>query len=411
MIPQVKVPACILASSITLLMTACGGSSGGSSQPAPPPPQQSLFTDVTSTHVPAHVVPQPCMDVQAIDIDRDGDLDLALAMEFRSVVLLQNDGSGRFTDISGIAGVLDNANDHEDLAFADIDADDDLDFVVAAEDTMVHELYVNQGGVFVGRLLPETSVANAVAVFDFDHDNDNDIIFAGNGLLILENDGDGNFMSYSGDRVPAVTGIQQDVVIVDIDDDDDMDIAIAVEGQNRIFLNDGLGHYTDVTDSRLSAIQDESRVVLFSDVNNDGKKDLFVGNVLQEMSGVNPGNVIYLNDGAARFVAPSTSAVGFGTYGATFVDFDEDGDNDLLTASANLIEPSNTAGFRLFRNNGGSFGDITSEAFGGNLSEHGFSVAAGDFNRDGKVDFYLCSRGASQNGARVGFNDHLMLRR
>ena len=61
--------------------------------------QAPLFSEVTTTHLPAGIAGR-CMDAAAGDVVGDGDLDLALALEFEPNILLLNDGSGRFENVS-----------------------------------------------------------------------------------------------------------------------------------------------------------------------------------------------------------------------------------------------------------------------------------------------------------------------
>ena len=396
----------------SFIAVACGGGGGGGGgsvpPPTPPPPASSLFNDVTATHVEGAVVTRACMDAQAIDFDKDSDLDLVLAIEFGQNLLLLNDGSGRFTIAPNGGGLLNNSEDHEDIAYADFDADNDIDLAVASEDTMVHEIYLNQGSSFSGFLLGATSVANAVVAFDMDNDGDQDLIFGGESLLVMENNGSGSFAVYTGARIPTFSGTIQDIVAIDVDKDNDLDLVFGVEGQNQLLLNDGRGVFTNVTQTHLAAIIDETRLLSFADVDLDGDVDMFVGNVRQELTSASSSNLIYLNNGEGRFLSASSASLGFGTYGGKFVDFDNDSDPDLLLANANILTPTDIVGYQLYRNVGGVFSDITTMAFGGAIREHGFGVATGDFNRDGKIDFYLCSRGS---GAQSGASDHLFFQR
>lgn len=403
----------LLFSAGTFSISACGGGGGGDSGNPPPPPPPAIdawFNDVTGTHVDQSVIDKACMDVQTIDYDADNDLDLILAIEFGRNVLLQNDGNGRFAAVSSAVGMLENREDHEDIALADFDGDSDIDIAVAAEDTAVHEIYLDQGNVFSGYQHPASSVANAVISIDFDDDTDSDLIFGGAGLLVLENIGVGSFSVYSGSRFPTLIDVIQDIATGDVDSDGDIDLFVATEGQNRLLLNDGTGHFTSVVEPYLPTQENESRVIALADIDDDEDLDLFVGNVTQVLSNVNPANGIYINNGAGLFTATSDQ-VGFGSYGGHFVDFDGDGDPDLITASANILDATDPGGFRLFRNDAAGFTDVTQLAFGGVIREHGFGVANGDFNGDGKIDFYLCSRGAVQDGTRFGARDHLMLRK
>ena len=104
--------------------------------------QESLYTDVTGTHLPGDLAGQ-CMDAAAGDAAGDGDLDLALTMEFEPNVLLLNDGNAVFSDAS--ERLPRTRHDSEDVAFADFDGDADLDLVLVSEDDRTNELYINDG--------------------------------------------------------------------------------------------------------------------------------------------------------------------------------------------------------------------------------------------------------------------------
>ena len=393
-----------------LALAACGG--GGGDDGSSPPPSSALFVDASATHLPPGAGDGACMDAQALDFDGDGDLDLVLAIEFGINLVLSNDGTGHFAVAS--AGMLATGADHEDIALADLDGDGDLDLAFAAEDTQVHELYLDQGASFLGAQLGPTSEANAVVAFDLDADGDLDLVFGGQGLLVLLNDGSAGFSVDAPGRFPAEAGVVQDLVAIDVDGDADLDLALGNEGQNQLFLNQGGGAFSDATATHLPAVIDETRVLAFADVDRDGDLDLFVGNVHQEMVGAAGQDFLYANDGRGVFAAlPALPAPGgFGTYGGRFVDFDVDGDPDLVTGSADILDATDLGSFRLYRNDGtGLLVDISDLAFGAEVREHGFGVAAGDLDGDLDIDLYLCSRGASAGGVRYGHADHLMLQR
>ena len=80
----------------SITMLSIGGLGLGSNALA----QQTLYIEVTDTHLPSGIAGR-CMDAAAGDADGDGDLDLALAMEFEPNILLLNDGAGKFMDSSG----------------------------------------------------------------------------------------------------------------------------------------------------------------------------------------------------------------------------------------------------------------------------------------------------------------------
>ncbi len=83
--------------------------------------------------------------------------------------------------------------------------------------------------------------------------------------------------------------------------------------------------------------------------------------------------------------------------GAGFFDYDNDGDRDVLIANGSTLESYETGGdpmVALYRNEGGSFVDVTLEA---NLDRRGWGmgVCVADYDNDGYSDFYLTAYGAN----------------
>src|SRR6185503_12404655 len=102
------------------------------------------------------------------------------------------------------------------------------------------------------------------------------------------------------------------------------------------------------------------------------------------------------NDGKGNFKDITVEA-GLGpkrfrwSYSASFVDLDEDRDMDLMVVS-------DFSGTDLYSNDGkGKFTDVTEKAID-NRSSFGMSHNFGDFNGDGKMDFYVL--GMSSTTAR-----------
>lgn len=113
------------------------------------------------------------------------------------------------------------------------------------------------------------------------------------------------------------------------------------------------------------------------DFDNDGDLDLFVNN-----------NKLYRNDGNGVFVKLTTTlgtdqpinAQIFG-HGNSWADFDNDGDLDCFISSATSF---------LYRNDGdANFVKITTGAIGGGASNRGWACAWADYNNDGYVDLAI----------------------
>jgi hypothetical protein len=161
----------------------------------------AYYEEVTATHLPPQLG-GACMNAAAGDVDNDGDLDLALAMEFEPKKLLLNDGQGRFSDAS--MQLPQAVHDSEDVAFADFDNDGDLDLVFASEDDRTDEFYLNDGtGRYTDasvRLLTN-DVTNDLLLMDLDGDGNLDLLTGNIGLeRALISDGKGGFRDETGLR-------------------------------------------------------------------------------------------------------------------------------------------------------------------------------------------------------------------
>lgn len=120
----------------------------------------------------------------------------------------------------------------------------------------------------------------------------------------------------------------------------------------------------------------------WGDYDGDGWLDLY-------LTSSNGPNRLYRNLGNGSFaevVAPQLELPLVPSGGATFVDFDNDGDKDLYVLN---LGPN-----RLFRNDGGVFVDITETAGVGDAGK-GETASWGDYDNDGYVDLYVANWGCS----------------
>lgn len=333
------------------------------------------------------------MDADHGDVDGDGDIDLALAQEFATNLVLLNDGSGVFTVSTGAVGG--GSGDNEDVRLRDFDNDGDLDMLSVHEDDGIHALLYNDGsGQFadVSNLIPVSTIANAAEVTDINNDSRLDILIGNRGVnVVLLQQASGMFVDATVDRSIGVD-TTQDLLLLDIDGDTDLDVFVANETANRLFLNDGNGFFADVTDTRLPADDSVTREADAADVDNDGDLDVIVGNV-----GGNSGtrNRLLLNDGTGIFTdATATNLANVTNAGRSFtihfVDLDMDGDPDVLS-------PNNTLGqggtVEVWINDGtGSFSMATDSIFSTQPSGSTFDIEVVDVNADGQDDLYFCHR-------------------
>jgi hypothetical protein len=276
------------------------------------------------------------LSIVNIDIDKDGDVDLAVAHSFCSDVtcghgcpetncagtwpkefrLWLNDGAGNFTDVSAARG------------------------------------FSNFG----------TNLICGVAAGDVDGDGDFDLMMIngiGRGITRARNNGAGSFTNTlipfavaMAPIRPLASGFGQGMNLGDIDGDGDLDLAIALVRDpagsshrkvgHAIFINDGTGNFLDETATRFDATQATNNFLIgdngkLVDLDYDGDLDFVAfdsrtARLLQ----------LYLNDGTGRFTYSSNYSMillggtsGSGTGADTDVtDVDGDGTYDCWVGSA-----------------------------------------------------------------------------
>ena len=323
------------------------------------------------------------MDGEAADLDADGDLDLVLAIENNKNIILVNNGTGQF---SKMAGLPDTMRDSEDVIVADLDGDGDLDIFFATEDGSDDELWLSNGnGVYsvAQGNLPSSKISNAVVATDIDGDGSLDLILgnAGSNLAWL-NDGNG-FFTTSGIDVGG--GVTQDLELGDVDGDGDLDLVVGNERFNQLMINNGDGTFTDESDARLPLINAETRDIELGDIDNDGDIDMYVSNV--SFFGSNSSdNYLLLNDGTGIFTLTETPAMSGNNVDSDFADLNRDGFLDILTVTASLATETGTS----LALAGSAEGVFTQEGFG--AVGNGFDIVIADFTGDGESDIYLCNR-------------------
>ena len=278
------------------------------------------------------------------------------------------------------------------------------------------------------------SVGSGVALLDYDNDGWLDIyllngstVAALNGTesapraMLLHNNHDGTFTDVTEKAGVANEGWGFGVAVGDYDNDGWADIYVANFGKNRLYHNKGDGTFTDVAEKAGVSLGGWSAGPTWGDYDHDGLLDLFVPGYLQfdpnhpalpgqrnlppsacqfrgvgSMCGplglVGEHDHLFHNNGNGTFTDVSESAGvadPHAYYGlaSVFVDVDDDGWLDLAVANDSVPR-------YLYHNlHNGKFEDV-SYVSGFALTDNGLAqasmgIAVGDYNRDGKLDFYV----------------------
>jgi len=324
------------------------------------------------------------------DYDGDGDLDLVVT-RFGTNLLFRNEGNGRFTDVSDAAGLGGLAGFWSGASWADYDRDGDLDLYVcgyvryrfdpktAGQGTLQFRsvvpftlnpssfppernlLYRNDGGVF-HEVAREAGVDNptgrslSASWADFDGDGWPDLYVANDvsDNAMLHNLGNGRFRDISQSAWVADYRGAMGLGIGDWDNDGDLDIFIThwLAQENALYSNE-TSRMKVSPDAPLRFVDQADMLGLgqialdvigwgtgFFDYDNDGRLDIFAanGSTFQDEADrtrlIPMRNFLFWNAGERGFYEVGASsgapwAVANVGRGASFADYDADGDLDI----------------------------------------------------------------------------------
>ena len=270
------------------------------------------------------------------DLDNDGDQDLMLAQE-HWVLFLENDGSGKMTERNRV-----RADQVFSMVAADVDNNGFLDLylcVYNGDQEQVNEIPVpfpmydanNGGRNRLVRNLGDWAFEDATAELGLDENNSR-FSFAAHWT--------------------------------DLDNDGDLDLYIANDfGRNNLYENRD-GHFLDIADTAGVVDAATGMSVSIGDFDRDGHSDIYVSNMFSSagnritgqpefLSNSNApidkykyiarGNSLFKNLGESRFDDVSETmgvTLGRWAWASQFVDFDNDGWQDLMVANGFLTGDS-----------------------------------------------------------------------
>ncbi len=195
----------------------------------------------------------------------------------------------------------------------------------------------------------------------------------------------------------------------DYDNDGDPDLFIAVAGNNRLYRNNGNFNFTPIND-QISNDGGSSSSAIWGDYNNDGYLDIFVSNNPSAQSPPQA-NFLYQNSGPpnynlVRMMSDAPALDSNYTWSSSWVDFDNDGDLDL-----HMPENKHLRMDYFYKNNGvpdgngNYFTPDRSHLFINDSLESTGSASWIDYDNDCDQDLFLIKSGRSHP---MGVENHRM---
>jgi hypothetical protein len=303
------------------------------------------FQDITA---PAGVAVPDRVSVTAsfADVDNDGDADLYVTTVRGGNLMFENDGSGRFRDITAAAG-LTYVGHSSGAVFFDYDRDGRLDLFLVnvgryTTNTVAGEgykYYVAFEDAFSGHLKPERAERS----------------------ILYHNEGSSRFVDVSKRAGIVDLSWTGDATAVDVNDDGWLDLYLVnMQGDDQYYENAAGKGFVRKSRQVFPRTSWGSMGIKVFDFNNDGRLDIFVTDMHSDMSQTIPpeqeklkstmkwpvsfrgtgktsiwGNSFFLKDGPNRFreVSDEIGAENYCPWGPSVGDLNADGFDDAFIAS------------------------------------------------------------------------------
>jgi len=275
---------------------------------------------------------------------------------------------------------------------------------------------------------------SGVALLDYDNDGWLDIYLLNGSTMaaikgveappramLLHNNHDGTFTD-----VTAKSGLSNErwgfgVAVGDYDNDGWPDIYVANYGKSRLYHNNHDGTFTDLAEKAGVALDGWYTVATWGDYDHDGRLDLFVPGYLTQkavsasfcdpkaitvmcgpgsLPGAGERDHLFHNNGDGTFTDVSVKAGisdenRYYGFASVFVDVDDDGWVDLVVANDSVPR------YLYLNKHDGTFEEVGYvSGFAVNMygrEQSSMGIGVGDFNRDGKVDFFVTNFSGDYN--------------
>ncbi len=317
------------------------------------------------------------MAAAPVDLDQDGYQDLYL-LNYGDNIYMHNNGDGTFSDQTETLGLKGPAELNSFVkwsigaAFWDQNKDGRLD-------------------VMVGNFLAfDPGYVSAEAPNMMPHPGE----YRGQASMLYEQQEDGSFK-----EVTKAYGLFypdskcMGLSVFDYDADGDLDIFQANDHQKNFLFRNDSGKYQEVgvasgIATNSNGQETGSMHATLGDVDGDGLIDILVTDLKYGALYKNLGNGLYRDITESSGIAGPMR--GKGCWGASFLDFDNDGDLDLVTANGTAEELILQYPLLLENDGDGRFKDVGKEAgpyFQTKRSGRGLAIL--DFDNDGDIDILI----------------------
>jgi len=264
------------------------------------------------------------------DIENDGDLDVYVSA-YGHGKLFKNRGPAQFEDATAASGISAEGF-YSSTAFGDLDNDGLVDLYIVN--------YVDYAQAktnpFCGKHTPGGRAYCTPHIYNGGKD------------ALYRNAGGGRFENISEKagvaRAGRFDGKGLGVVLSDLDDDGDLEIVVANDScANFLYRNDGGMKFEEVGPIAGVAFAEDGREragmgIDAADLDGDLRPEVFITNLNAEPNSLfrNLGKLRFEDaGGVSRLGPPSVPFVGFG---CALVDWDGDGDRDVLVANGHILD-------------------------------------------------------------------------
>lgn len=294
------------------------------------------------------------------------------------------------------------------IAVTDMNGDY-LDDIISVSGNQVQILYQQTSGGFVPTTIA-TSDADfnpswSMAIGDFDKNGFNDLLYGGgSGVTFMKANADGT--AYEEISGPEYVFSQRSN-FVDINNDGHLDAFVCHDvDPNVYYLNDGSGNLLFHQGGLGDFPEGGNYGSIWVDYDNDGDQDLFIAKCRGGGSDAKY-NELHRNDGNGVFTDVSISSNmrdPVQTWSSAWNDYDNDGDLDAIIGASSLADGHH----KFMSNNGdGTFSDITTGSGWDIYNSLSVEYYSFDFDNDGYADVFGGNNNIMFNNGDLTFDNQV----